>query len=200
MSAAPGWYPQPDGSERWWDGSQWSDHIRPQGAGAPQAQYGGQQTGQYQASQPSSGNGMLKGCLIGGAVLLILAVVVFALLAWLGARAFNDPSTIENAGGETVTTQPGEPFTVNNISIDPGWAVVPQDSIWQVSDMTGTRETDSVLPPVVTLAFLDDAGEIATTICTGEFGGDAGATTAFTCLPMTEDPSGAVEVQASSVL
>ena len=26
-NAAPGWYPQPDGSQRWWDGYQWTDYA-----------------------------------------------------------------------------------------------------------------------------------------------------------------------------
>ena len=31
--APAGWYPQPDGTQRYWDGSQWTEHIAP-GAGA----------------------------------------------------------------------------------------------------------------------------------------------------------------------
>jgi hypothetical protein len=26
---APGWYPQPDGSNRWWDGAAWAEHSAP---------------------------------------------------------------------------------------------------------------------------------------------------------------------------
>ena len=28
--APAGWYPQPDGTERWWDGQMWTAHSRPQ--------------------------------------------------------------------------------------------------------------------------------------------------------------------------
>ncbi|WP_353951267.1 DUF2510 domain-containing protein [Knoellia sp. S7-12] len=29
MSAAPGWYPQGDGSQRYWSGSEWTEHRAP---------------------------------------------------------------------------------------------------------------------------------------------------------------------------
>ncbi len=36
--AAPGWYPVDERTERWWDGTQWSEHQRPFGQGqAPAA-------------------------------------------------------------------------------------------------------------------------------------------------------------------
>ena len=38
-AAPPGWYPQPDGRERWWDGTEWTPHERavpPQPSAPPQ--------------------------------------------------------------------------------------------------------------------------------------------------------------------
>ena len=38
MSDTPpaGWYPQQDGAERYWDGTDWTDHVRwPEGAQLP---------------------------------------------------------------------------------------------------------------------------------------------------------------------
>lgn len=35
MSAPPGWYEQPDGRERWWDGQQWTDLFRPPPTAGP---------------------------------------------------------------------------------------------------------------------------------------------------------------------
>lgn len=29
MSSAAGWFPQPDGSQRYWDGDQWTEHFAP---------------------------------------------------------------------------------------------------------------------------------------------------------------------------
>lgn len=38
MTTAPaGWYPQPDGTQRYWDGSAWTDHIAPGAAQAADA-------------------------------------------------------------------------------------------------------------------------------------------------------------------
>jgi hypothetical protein len=58
---APGWYPDPNGSggQRWWDGSNWSDHVAP---GAAQANWGsapqlqpGTTAGGYQYGAPPAG-------------------------------------------------------------------------------------------------------------------------------------------------
>ena len=35
MSVAAGWYPQPDGSHRWWDGTAWTEHVTPAPAPTP---------------------------------------------------------------------------------------------------------------------------------------------------------------------
>lgn len=35
VTTQPGWYGQPDGSERFWTGSQWSDQVRPRSAAPP---------------------------------------------------------------------------------------------------------------------------------------------------------------------
>lgn len=35
MSAPPGWYPQPDGQERFWDGERWTDEFRTPGRDDP---------------------------------------------------------------------------------------------------------------------------------------------------------------------
>jgi len=29
MSSPAGWYPQPDGQQRYWDGQQWTEHLAP---------------------------------------------------------------------------------------------------------------------------------------------------------------------------
>lgn len=33
QGAAPGWYPTPDGQQRYWDGRQWTEHVAPGAAG-----------------------------------------------------------------------------------------------------------------------------------------------------------------------
>jgi len=29
QSPAPGWYPTPDGQQRYWDGHRWTEHVAP---------------------------------------------------------------------------------------------------------------------------------------------------------------------------
>ena len=36
-SAAPGWYPDGTGGQRWWNGSGWSEHTAPAAAGPAQS-------------------------------------------------------------------------------------------------------------------------------------------------------------------
>lgn len=38
QQAPPGWYPQRDGSQRFWDGVRWTDHVAPSAHGQPRAQ------------------------------------------------------------------------------------------------------------------------------------------------------------------
>jgi Protein of unknown function (DUF2510) len=66
--ATPDWYPDPSGTggERWWDGNQWTDHVRPP---APIPAYG--------AAAPAYH---------GSAKSPILAIVLSVL--WLGAGHF----------------------------------------------------------------------------------------------------------------
>jgi hypothetical protein len=35
LAPAPGWYTQPEGSERFWNGEQWTEHFRAAGSQAP---------------------------------------------------------------------------------------------------------------------------------------------------------------------
>ena len=72
-NAPAGWYPQQDGTERWWDGQAWTAHSRPvppppttpypaagqgtgQYAGLYASQYAGQYPGQYGAEPGSPGH------------------------------------------------------------------------------------------------------------------------------------------------
>jgi hypothetical protein len=118
-SAPPGWHLQPDGRERYWDGSRWTDEFRTPGSGdtqqipldetrgmpgagpTEQSAYGqpgyaqpgyGQQPG-YGEGGPLSdqrrGGGFAKGCLIALLVVALLAAILVAVGVWL-FRAAND--------------------------------------------------------------------------------------------------------------
>lgn len=51
-TAPPGWYPSPDasGADRWWDGAQWTGHVRPTVADAPAPQAATPIVSQYAAA------------------------------------------------------------------------------------------------------------------------------------------------------
>lgn len=58
MSTPAGWYPDPDaddGSQRWWDGDNWTEHRAPAAAPAPAAPSGGSSGPQWEAPPPAYG-------------------------------------------------------------------------------------------------------------------------------------------------
>ena len=98
MSAPPGWHPQPDGRDRWWDGEQWTEHFRdPVGEGATQTLPAGG-AGGYQGAgpgwQPPQKQGMsrgLKGCLITGVVVGMVFKISQDILAPVSSLYSIDP-------------------------------------------------------------------------------------------------------------
>ena len=100
MSAPAGWYPQPDGRQRWWDGAQWTEHYHDattpaadaaasSEAGAATDTTAGAATGAdhpyTSPGAPSSGSGVGKGCLIAAAIVAVLV----ALMVVAGIVLFN---------------------------------------------------------------------------------------------------------------
>lgn len=98
----PGWYPDGQGNQRYWDGAGWTEHVQPQQPAQPQQPPVGQQwqqpgvAGHPYAGGPGGtsggGNGKLI-AIIGGGVgalvlVIILAVVLFATLGG------NDPESV----------------------------------------------------------------------------------------------------------
>ncbi len=129
MSAPPGWHPQPDGRERWWDGQQWTEHFRDPvvtpptqaydpaptqggygtegtGYGAPSTGYGAPGTGYGSpgsAGPPPQKQGMgstAKGCLIGAVVLIVLLIIGLVVGGIFFAR------TVDNAVQDAKTAFP----------------------------------------------------------------------------------------------
>ncbi len=118
MSNPAGWYPTPDGQQRYWDGAQWTDNVAP---GAP-----------IVGPPPSSSNGWLKGCLIAAGIGLFILFAIGACMAISAANADvkSSPSPsasrmVERATPEaspTATASVGQPvrdgkfeFTVSGV-------------------------------------------------------------------------------------
>lgn len=73
MSLKAGWYPQDDGSERFWDGQNWTDAVRAPGAeGAAPAPPGATTPG-TPTGTPSAGS---KGCLYIVGIIVLLGIAV----------------------------------------------------------------------------------------------------------------------------
>lgn len=130
MSAPAGWYPQPDGRQRYWDGSQWTEHFHdaqpdaaaapegtssPVGADAPQPTYGQAYGQPAQGATPaygappagtSSSSGMGKGCLIAA----IIAVVVVALVVVIGIFAFRKAADEVKTGLDKIASSQAIPM------------------------------------------------------------------------------------------
>lgn len=155
MSQAPaGWHLQPDGRERYWDGTQWTAHFRPGPAqqGAPQEGYAGYQQsypqqgyqqgyGQpypqqgyapgYQGTPSSGSSNTTKIVLIVIGVLILLVGGGCLAVATLVGGAVNEAvETIEREDNQPggpdnpLEITEGEAFEVSGFDYDPGWSVV----------------------------------------------------------------------------
>lgn len=115
MSAPAGWYPTPEGRERYWDGQAWTDHERDIAASAipptqalptyGQQPHGQQNYGQQAYQQPAYGQPPVtaprsggKGCLIAaivvGGLALVAAIVAVVLLVRFANDVKKDPGIL----------------------------------------------------------------------------------------------------------
>jgi Domain of unknown function (DUF4352)/Protein of unknown function (DUF2510) len=114
MSTPAGWHPQPDGTQRYWDGAKWTDHVAPGQHGAPP------DGAAASAGTPSSGGRpwfKKKRFLIPGGVaaLIILGSAMGAAGGEPnGAQVASDlatsaPSSTEEVTAEETATQTSKP-------------------------------------------------------------------------------------------
>lgn len=138
MSQPPaGWYPQ-GGGERYWDGTQWTDHSRPAGQGsAPHPQQPMLAT-PYPQQLPRKRH-TLRNVLLVVALLMVLAVGgCFALLAVAVDEA--DKAIHEELKNDTPTAvEEGAAFEHDGFSIASGWKV--RDEEFGGATITGLKLT-----------------------------------------------------------
>ncbi|KRE63477.1 DUF2510 domain-containing protein [Nostocoides sp. Soil756] len=222
MSAPPGWHPQPDGRERWWDGQQWTEHLRdpaatPPAAAGVEAPYGTPGAYGQPAWQPPQRRGMsggAKGCLIAVGVLLLLlvvgAVVAVVLFARNVSTAVDDarsafPTSLPTqlpselpTGATTVTVRIGEGFPVGDAQVEDGWSLGEAGSFGR--PVEGMRVTGGDGQPVFFTMRFTGGGADAETVCTatGDTTSDAGRS--VTCVPIFGDVPDDSPVQVTSAL
>lgn len=114
----PGWYPDGDGGERWYDGNDWTDHVRDAAASEPTAVIPGPPWGQPTSpAQLQVGRGLQIALAIGGVLLLIAVGVVggFVLLGGEDDQAAGSDETTSPSESETVATDPSSSLDVPTI-------------------------------------------------------------------------------------
>lgn len=105
QGAAPGWYPTPDGRQRYWDGRQWTEHVAPLATPHP---YAAPQQDRRAVSRPDTKPGYAKKLLI-----IPFAVVGVLFFLWILGSFTPDREPTEQAQpvSPPATTQSVAPAT-----------------------------------------------------------------------------------------
>lgn len=78
----PGWYPDGQGAQRWWDGQVWTEHVQPQPGAVPQQQF---------AAPVYVNNAPGKFYKTSHGLHLFLTIITFGLwgFVWIGVGLYN---------------------------------------------------------------------------------------------------------------
>lgn len=209
MSTPAGWYPQPDGTQRYWDGEQWTEHIHTPDPVPPT----------YAVPPPAAGGGggMGKGCLIAGIIALIV-VVLIAVAGVFAARRFVEkvdevmtfPTALPVPSDALPEPAPpgeeapqgeedlgdhipeGEAFTIGEYSVKAGWSIESGSFLGSIDNLE--FETPARVAVLLDVTLFAGDQRVDTTICTVPEG-----ETAASCLPLTEDVAAADSAAFSSL-
>lgn len=158
--SSPGWFPQPDGQERYFDGENWTEHHR---------------TAQSQtaAPPPQKKSSVWKWVLIIGAVVLILCCGGFtACTAGVFEAADEVSKSIEaeesESGGvnNAVTITEGEAFEVRGFDYAAGWKVTEEYGMVDISGLKVTNNRDKRDGALVDIKFKQGSEVLASVDCT----------------------------------
>lgn len=189
----PGWYPQPDGQERYFDGEGWTEHHRPaQAPGAPPP--GSPQN--MPPGQPQKKSGALKWVLIIGAVVLLLCFGGFAACtAGVIGSADEVVKSIESdmseSGGPDVAVPvtEGEAFEVRGFDYAEGWKIGEELDMVEITGLKVTNNREDADSAIVELKFMSGSEIVASVDCTSDTlqPGQTATLTCFSGDPMPED-------------
>lgn len=108
MSTQPGWYNQPDGSQRYWNGQAWTEHVRPMQA-LPTAPAGGGVG--PESGGPTSGTPLYKNKFVIGGAAVVLVAAMMASLAGGGEQQAAAPTAVPTATVTVTESVAAEPTT-----------------------------------------------------------------------------------------
>jgi hypothetical protein len=180
MTQAPtpaGWYPQGD-QERWWDGSAWSDNVRPVGSGQAQPGYPQPAYGQPYGAQPAYGqpyggqpvrtSHTARNILIVlGVLFLVLVSGCIAAVAVLGDKV-NDELNDDTPGGPNnpLTITEGQAFEVAGFEYAAGWSIAADaNGFVTVENLKLTNDRDESSRLLAELRLLDGNEVLASATC-----------------------------------
>ena len=170
--SSPGWYPQPDGQERYFDGEHWTEHQRP--AQTPGVPPPGQPQGMVPGAPPRK-SGALKWVLIIGAIVLLLCFGGFAACtAGVIGSADEVVKSIEEGESESgaraapVTITEGEAFEVRGFDYAGGWTVGEEFDTIELEDLKVTNNRDDADSAIVEIKFMSGSEIVASVDCTSD--------------------------------
>lgn len=170
----PGWYPTPDGAQRYWDGTRWTENVAPSGpAAAPPA--------------TAKRGGALKWVLLGIGLVLVLGVgSCIAIVATAGnevSKAMNsvsnelgtsgtnvDPGTSDGSGDQDnpVVIKEGQAFDVRDFAYAKGWKIEDSDFGLGINNLKVTNNRTDKDSALVDIKFWKGTEVLATISCTSD--------------------------------
>ena len=160
--SSPGWFPQSDGRERYYDGNDWTDHYRVAQPAAP-----------AQAAPPPKKSGPWKWILIVGFVVLVLCCGGFAACSAGVIGAADEVSKSIEAGDSesggpdnAVEITEGEAFEVRGFDYAEGWKVSEEFDMIEIEGLKVTNNRDEKDSALVDIKFMKGAEVLASVDCT----------------------------------
>jgi hypothetical protein len=177
MTQTPaGWYPS-DGQERYWDGSAWTEQVRPvQGAGAPSgAQPPAQQPSYGQPSYGQPGPPPKKSHTLRNVLLILIALAVlfvggcFAVVGLVANEASDSIEKDANKPGGTdnpLEITEGKAFEVDQFDYAAGWKVTGGAFGLDITNLKVTNNRDDKDSAIVEIKFWKGSEVLASADCT----------------------------------
>lgn len=190
MTQSPaGWHPQPDGRERYWDGSQWTDQYRtPDGPPPPMPQY--QAAPQAKPKKSHTFRNVVLGIVVGS------IVVVGGCIALIGGAANEVDKELKkdaNKPGGTdnpLTIVEGKAFEVDGFNYAGGWRIVKdQFGGFDIKNLKVTNNRDDRDSALIEVKFWKGTEVLESVDCTTD-PIQVGATVTLTCLATGDLPKG----------